>query len=72
MLYSREGVTVALTGAEVWSAGVIVRLAGLPNDETEALASNHQENLAAWARRGKRRPRSPATRARTYSMSTSL
>jgi hypothetical protein len=53
MLYSREGVTVALTGAEVWSAGVIVRLAGLPNDETEALASNHQENLAAWARRGR-------------------
>ena len=71
MLYSREGVNAALIGVEVWSAGVIVRLAGVPNEETEALDGNYQEKLTAWARQGER-PRSPATQAKTYSMSTSL
>jgi hypothetical protein len=57
MLYSREGVDVALISVEVWSAGVIVRLAGLPNERTEALERNYHETLDAWARGG--RPGAP-------------
>jgi hypothetical protein len=52
-LYSREGVDVALICVEVWSAGVIVRLAGLPNERTEALDRHYHETLDAWAHAGR-------------------
>jgi hypothetical protein len=52
-LYSREGVDVALISVEVWSAGVIVRLAGLPNERTEALDRYYHETLDAWAHAGR-------------------
>jgi hypothetical protein len=59
MLYSREGVGVALISVEVWSAGVIVRLAGLPNARTEVLDREFHGTLDAWARGGREgRPRS--------------
>jgi hypothetical protein len=53
LLYSREGVDVALISVEVWSAAVIVRLAGLPNEQTDALDRNYHETLDAWARGGR-------------------
>lgn len=53
MLYSREGVGVALISVEVWSAGVIVRLAGLPNARTEVLDREFHGTLDAWARGGR-------------------
>jgi hypothetical protein len=53
-LYSHEGVDVALISVEVWSAGVIVRLGGLPNERTDALDRNYHETLDAWARAGRK------------------
>jgi hypothetical protein len=54
MLYSHDGVDVALVSVEVWSAGVILRLAGLPNERTDALDRRYQETLEAWARTGRK------------------
>jgi hypothetical protein len=53
MLYSCEGVNVALVSVEVWSAGVIVRLAGLTDEQRETLESNYHETLEARDRGGR-------------------
>jgi hypothetical protein len=61
-LYTRDAMDVALITVEVWPAGVILRLAGLPNDRTEALERNFNETLDAWARSGRKGspPKQPA------------
>jgi len=49
-LYVRDGVEVALITAEIWSRGVIVRLAGLPSEETDRLEKSHADALNEWGR----------------------
>jgi hypothetical protein len=61
-LYARDGVDVALIGVEVWSSGVIVRLAGLPTEQTEALERTFRDDLERWTQTGRQGqpPRHPA------------
>jgi hypothetical protein len=61
-LYDRDGVEVALIGVEFWSSGVIVRLAGLPNEQTERLDRTFRDDLEAWGQAGRegQPPKHPA------------
>jgi hypothetical protein len=63
-LYARDGVEVALIGLEVWSGGVIVRLAGLPSEQSERLEHTYDHELEAWGRTGREGspPKQPAER----------
>ena len=53
-LYARRGVEVAVIAIESWPGGVIVRLAGLPNEHTEALDRTYHAELEAWAQSGRK------------------
>lgn len=49
-LYVRDGVEVALITVELWSRGVIVRLAGLPSELTERLERAYGDAVDEWGR----------------------
>lgn len=49
-LYVRDGIEVALITVELWSRGVIVRLAGLPSELTEQLERSYHHALDEWGR----------------------
>lgn len=52
-LYVRNGVEVALLWLEVWSGGVIVRLGGLPGEQSERLEREYVQALEDWGRAGR-------------------
>ena len=49
-LYVRDGVEVALITVELWSGAVIVRLAGLPSEQSERLEQSYISALDEWGR----------------------
>lgn len=51
-----EGVVVALLTVELWDDGIVLRLAGLPNEATRHLLDEHVQQVRAWAERRKRNP----------------
>jgi hypothetical protein len=64
-------VDLVLVSVEVWTDEVVVRMRGLPNERTAALAAGFHEALDEWHGQGRsgKRPEQPAERVFDFEVS---
>ncbi|MDV6012403.1 hypothetical protein [Haloechinothrix sp. LS1_15] len=51
-----DGIAVALLTVELWDDGIVLRLAGLPNEATQRMLDEHEHDMTAWAERRQQSP----------------